>query len=278
MQNYSKIINTVSEYIEKIDLSEDIDIKEPLKSKLFEILKAPSKRIRPLISFLYLKALGIEIDKKQIVFQSAIELVHNASLIHDDVIDKSVIRRNTKTINEVFDNNLAVISGDYLLAIAMKKVLSLNVLGLCELFCDTLKIMVKGEVNQYFDKNKIPSINDYIIKSEQKTAKLFQTAISGALMIASFEYKSEFGKNFGIAFQIRDDLINCKTSKSDINEGIYTAPVIFSGGTKISDDGIEKTKILLNNYLNAAQKSLDNLEDSKYKGALIDLIGMLRDE
>lgn len=94
----------------------------------------------------------------------------------------------------------------------------------------------------------------------------------------SKESSKDFAKNFGIAFQIRDDLINCMTSKSDINEGIYTAPVIYSSGTTITGEGIEKTKILLNNYLDTAKESLKSIKDNEYKSALIELVELLRDE
>lgn len=280
-EKYSKILDIVRTDIEKINLLDSLDIQEPLSSKLSEILNAPSKHIRPLISFLYLKVLGAEVDEKQIQYQTAIELVHNASLIHDDVIDDSEIRRNQKTLNKDFDSKLAVIAGDYLLSVAMKKVINIGVLGLVDMFCETLKDMTKGEIGQYFDKFKIPTIEQYIRKSEQKTARLFQTALLGGLMLCeNNELKNAdlFAKNFGIAFQIRDDLINCKQAKTDILEGIYTAPVIYSGGTDITDIGIEKTKDLLNNYLDIAKDSLKNINNSKYKKALLELVELFRDE
>ena len=70
------------------------------------LLNAPSKHIRPLVSFLFLKASGVDIDEKQILLQTTIEIIHNASLIHDDVIDESTIRRNTPTLNNDFGNKL----------------------------------------------------------------------------------------------------------------------------------------------------------------------------
>lgn len=292
-EKYTKILDIVRDDIEKINLLNCI--QEPLKSKLSRILNAPSKHIRPLISFLYLKALGAEVDEKQIQYQTAIEFVHNASLIHDDVIDESIERRGVETLNYKLGNKMAVIMGDYLLSVAMKKVLNLSIPQLIEMFCETLEIMSFGEINQNLNKFKIPTIDEYIKKSEQKTAKLFETAIDGAVIInncSGFEnneilrfaqndkevFHKNFAKNFGIAFQIRDDLINCLTSKSDIEEGIYTAPVIYSEGLEITEFGIEKTQDLLNNYLDLALNSLENLEDSIYKSALVELVGLLRNE
>lgn len=280
-QKYQKIFDIIREDINKINLFEGLEFPEPLKSKLSEILNAPSKRIRPLVAFLYLKAIGAEITENQVLYQTAIELAHNASLIHDDIIDKSVLRRGVETINSKFDNRLAVLAGDYLLAAALKKILKIGIFELTNLFCKTLETMTTGEIEQYFNKFKMPTIEEYIKKSEQKTASLFEIAVEGALLIAESLLRkecAEFAKNFGIAFQIRDDLINCKTAKTDIKDGIYTAPVIFSKGIEISDDGLEKTRDLLNNYLDAAKKSLANVENNDYKKALIDLVELLRDE
>ncbi len=306
-KKYFSILNTVQFEIQEVleQMTEGIDLQEPLKSKLFTLLNAPSKHIRPLVSFLYLKATNENIDENQILYQSAIELVHNASLIHDDVIDESQTRRNIKTLNNEFGNKLAIISGDYLLAAALDKVIKIGSVELIQMFSDTLAVMSEGEINQYFNRFKIPTIDEYIKKSEQKTAKLFETSLCGGLLIADGSFplplrereeflskRSElrnsgeglneqglkFARNFGIAFQIRDDLINCKTTKSDIKDGIYTAPVIFSGGEEITPAAIEKTKDLLNNYIDNALNRLSGIPDNKYKLGLTELLELMRDE
>ncbi len=280
-KKYLKILNIVQSEINQTleKMTEGVEVKEPLKSKLFTILNAPSKHIRPLISFLYLKAIGATIDHNQIAYQSAIELVHNASLIHDDVIDESQIRRNVQTLNDAFGNKLAVISGDYLLSIALDKVIKIGEIELIQMFSDTLAVMSEGEVTQHFNRFKIPTIGEYIKKSAQKTAKLFETALCGSLLIAKSDRNGlEFAQNFGIAFQIRDDLINCKTTNSDIKDGIYTAPVIFSGSERIIPDAIEKTRSLLNNYIDDAMSCLNKINDNEYKLALVELLELMRDE
>ena len=280
-EKYYKILDTVKNEIDEIsaNITSDINIQEPLKTKLSNILNAPSKHIRPLISFLYLKALGLNIDEKQIIFQTAIELVHNASLIHDDVIDDSELRRNTNTINKDFDNKMAVISGDYILSIALDKIAKLNSIKIIEMFAETLSFMTKGEISQQFSKFKIPTIDDYIKKTEQKTAKLFETALCGSLILANSEKNPcEFAKNFGIAFQIRDDIINIKTTKTDIKDGIYTAPIIYAGNIENYKNGIEKSRVLLNNYIDNAHKNIEYIENNKYKIAIIELLGLLKNE
>ncbi len=278
---YLHILNEVKEEVEQIkaEITEDINIREPLKSKLFELMTAPSKHIRAVVSFLYLKAAGQNIDDRQVSLQSAVELVHNASLIHDDIIDESKERRSLKTINAEFENKLAVISGDYLLSIALKKICNLNSIKLIEMFAQTLDEMCKGEVSQYFNKFEIPALEDYLIKTEQKTAKLFETAICGAMLLSNSNINpKEFAINFGTAFQIRNDLINLNTTKTDIKEGIYTAPVIYSQNINSPDKGIEKTKLLLNNYIEKAEHSLEILNNSKYKSTLTELLELLKYE
>lgn len=304
-EKYLPIFDVVKPDIERVeaDLLDSISIDEPLKSKLFEVLNAPSKHIRAVLAFLFLKAQGREIDEKQIVFQSAIELVHNASLIHDDVIDESQSRRAVQTINSKFGNKLAVITGDYLLSVALKKIRTLDTPEIIDMFAQTLDDMCQGEIKQDFSRFKIPSIEEYLEKTRLKTAKLFETAICGSFILAKHlitkssplapmgrgchkvtgegfyaPAPQDFARNFGIAFQIRDDLINAKTSQNDFKEGIYTAPVIFANSVEEFQNGIEKTQILLNNYVDSALKCIENLEESKYKAALTNLLGLIKNE
>lgn len=278
---YAKIYKNIEPEIKlvKEELVKKINIEKGLQDKLFELLQAPSKHIRTVVSFLYLKALGLEINEKQIIYQSAIELVHNASLIHDDIIDESKTRRTIETINHEFGNKLAVITGDFLLSVALKKIRTLKQSEIIDMFAQTLDDMCQGEIQQQFSKFKISTIEEYIKKTELKTAKLFETAICGSLIIAQSDIQAKnFANYFGIAFQIRDDLINIKTSKTDIKDGIYTAPVILSGNTENFETGIEKTEILLNNYIDKTKKELSVLPENNYKNTLINLVELLKYE
>lgn len=302
-EKYSEIYGVVADEIEQVkqELLSGIELEKPLKSNLLEIINAPSKHIRAVVAFLVLKAFGCKITQQQITLQASIELVHNASLIHDDIIDESEKRRGVETLNTYFDNKLAVIAGDYLISLALKRIRSLNSFKIIDMFAQTLDDMCQGEVAQQFGKYKIPTIEEYIKKTEQKTAKLFETAICGGLKLAIMDAPTGRGKNFlendselrnsgegynlsnfakafGIAFQIRDDLINAKTSKSDFKDGIYTAPVILAGSVEGFENGIEKTQDLLNNYIECAKNEIEKLKDSKYKTALIELLGLIRDE
>ncbi|MCM1338193.1 MAG: polyprenyl synthetase family protein [Muribaculaceae bacterium] len=261
-----------------------INTKEPLNSYLKDFLTQSSKRIRPLVAILYLKAQGKELTDNQLKVLSAIELVHNASLVHDDIIDESKLRRGHKTLCAEFDNKLAVISGDYLISCTMEILTELNNIEVIKTFINTIKQMCIGEINQNFDRFKIGTIEDYINKTKAKTSYLFDTAIvcCEILDISSFETKkSEFGLNFGTAFQIRDDLLNLappngqKPTNNDIEDGIYNAPVIFAQNTTDLSLGIEKTKVLLNNYIKYAENEIRELPENIYKTALLELLELL---
>ena len=196
-------------------------------------------------------------------------------MIHDDVIDNDLIRRNEQSLNAKYNNKMAVISGDYMLGIVMKKLTDLRKIELFEIFSKTINHMCEGEIIQYVNLNLIPSMDEYIEKTYKKTGALFESALVAANFAVSGEIDfnaAEFGKNFGIAFQINDDLKNVLDGAKDVKDGIYNAPVIFSGGKIVTEAGIEKTKILLNNYLENTHKYIENFENNVYKSKILELL------
>lgn len=286
--DYIKIKKLVAPELEIIEqkMVNPINIQEPLKTHVINFLKSPSKRIRPTLAILLSKAIEEELSNEQLELLSAIEIVHNASLIHDDIIDDCEIRRGHKTISAEFNNKLGVISGDYLLSIAMEKIGELNSIEILKEFSHNIKKMCIGEINQNFNRYKIGTIEEYIEKSKNKTGYLFETAIICNLLLSSktsTDKFKNFGLNVGIAFQIRDDLLNIlstdttKPSNNDIEEGIYNAPIIYSGDPKDLTSGIEKTRSLLNNYVQEAEQVLINLEDNQYTIALKKFLELLKD-
>ncbi len=148
--------------------------------------------------------------------------------------------------------------------------------------------MCQGEIDQNFDRFKIGTIENYIEKSKNKTAYLFETAMTSCAMLSQtpidLSKVSDFAMNIGITFQIRDDLVNftktdhSKPAQNDLSEGIYTAPIIYSQDTKNYTKGIEKTKSLLNNYIENAAKQLDNLQDNEFTVALKNFLELLNNE
>lgn len=286
-EKYKKIQSLISDELYMINKNLlDFDCgNKKLQSSLNKLLSKKAKRLRPTLSFLYIKACGLNINSTHLELQSAIELIHNATLIHDDVIDCAEKRRSQKTINARFDNSLAVVTGDFLLSVALKKLLKINSMGILNIFAQAIEKMCYGEITQYFEKFKIPELQEYIEKCENKTAKLFIAAIKS---IAVLEPKIDndkavnFAKNFGIAFQIRDDILNfgdknqLKPALNDYKNGIYTAPLIYAKKIENIDFGIEKSKCLLDNYMEKAIKDLDNLKNNEYKDSLVELIEALK--
>lgn len=285
-EKYEQIRQVVSDELYKVEnnLTDFYCGNDKLQESLVGIIKAPSKRIRPLVALLYLKMYGAEITPAQIEIQSAVELIHNTTLIHDDVIDKSDKRRNHKTLNEEFDNSLAVVTGDFLLTSAIKKLLNIKSFDILELFNIAIKKMSIGEIKQYYDKFILTDFDEYLDRCRYKTAELFIASIVSAAMVANLDTNSakDFAKRFGISFQIRDDLLNLisaeedKPKNNDIEEGIYTAPMIFAKDVENLEFGIEKTKELLDNYINRVKKCLDKAPENEYKQALIKLLDLLK--
>lgn len=292
-------------------VQEDLDVLEqnivdlfknntPLDKDLLALLTAPSKRLRPLLGILFLRCLQNKISSAQHNVFFAVELIHNATLIHDDIIDEADERRSQKTLNVKFDENLAVVAGDFLLSVALEKTIETKSIEVLKVFTSALKSTCIGEINQYFGKFKILSIDDYVQKSKEKTALLFKMSVLGGLLLgenakdeALVKTAIDFSENFGIAFQIRDDLINIlnaeKFKNNDLNLGIYTAPVIFA----YQDDkeilqsenvlsaiknskGIEKTKNLMDNYFSKSILALENIENNKYKAVILELVELLK--
>jgi len=287
---YIKYKQLFSGELSKIDkiILDTVSPREELKTPLLNFLNSPSKRIRPVLAMLYLKALEFEISEDIVKLLSAVEIIHNASLVHDDIIDDSEFRRGDKTLSQRFGNKLGVIAGDYLLSLAMGIISNLGDVEILREFSATLKQMCLGEINQNFDLFKIGTIENYIEKSQNKTAYLFKSAIVSPLILSKkseeiIERASDFALNFGVAFQIRDDLINITKSDhskpygNDIAEGIYNAPVIYAGGVENLPVGIEKTRILLNNYIEKALLSLEKLPNNDYKTLLINLTELTKD-
>lgn len=299
---YEDIKNIVKDDLIKIekDILDLFTDNTPLHQELLSYLTAPAKRLRPLLGLLYLKSIFGEVNQKQLDVLLAVELIHNATLIHDDVIDEAQSRRKRETINFKFDNNLAVIAGDFLLSVAMEKIINVNSIEIIKICTQALKSTCSGEINQYFNKYKITSIDEYINKSKEKTALLFKIGILSGLYLANVKPNEkilqsavDFSENFGIAFQIRDDLLNIQNSDfeniNDANLGIYNAPVIFAceENSKILDSsdiineikktkGIEKTKDLMDNYFSESICEIEPIGDNMYKKNIIRLVKVLK--
>lgn len=297
MRDYFDIIESVVPDLKKADenlVELVLAERNDLSSDLETFLTRGSKKIRSALVFLISRALGVNITDEQIYIANAVELTHNASIMHDDVIDKAESRRKQKSFNSVYDNFVSIIAGDFLLTLSLDYVVKLNNINIMKMFLDTLKTLCIGEIEQHFCKNEIFELNDYIKKSYEKTGKLFETAVCAAAIINNSEsnFLRNFSVNFGIAFQLRDDYNNIykQETSTDINDGIYTAPVIFAAQDYPQIADYEPSKILeivkekkyelkmqdlIKQYTKKAIENLDFIEENEYKNTIIELCKFL---
>ena len=217
------------------------------------ILKRKGKQMRPIIVFLTAKLFG-EINDKTYVAASMIELMHTATLIHDDVVDESDKRRGFLSINAVWKNKVAVLVGDYLLSQGLLLSVDNNSFDLLRIVSDAVKEMSEGELLQIEKSRKLDITEEiYFEIIRKKTAVLIAAcAASGASSVINdkgiVELTRQMGEAIGIAFQIKDDLFDYqkynetgKPSGNDLQEKKITLPLIYS---LQKADSSERRKIL----------------------------------
>lgn len=254
---------------------------EHLQDILKDFLSRKSKLIRSVATILFLKSADEVINDEQFRILAATELIHNASLIHDDIIDNNFSRRGKESLNAEFDSKFSIIAGDYVTSLAVKELLKLNNNDILQIYFETISKMCEGESLQYFQKGKIPAFDEYIKKTQYKTAELFKACFVATSIYAANPLLAEardFAINFGIAFQLKNDLDDYKKGidhSSDIQQGIYTAPVIYANSIKNSTTAIEKTIDLIDNYCQRAKLTLLNLSDNEYSQNLTELVNGL---
>ena len=205
------------------------------------LIAAGGKRLRPLLALATATAGEREASDDDLMGGVAVELVHLASLYHDDVIDEATIRRNVESVNSRFGNLVAIVAGDYLLARSAAIAASLGT-EIAGLLADTLGRLCQGQVTEVRSAFQIGrSRDDYIDAISGKTAALTATscrigALTGSLPSREVEACTEFGRNFGMVFQIRDDILDItatdgqlqKPAGQDLAEGVYTLPALLA--------------------------------------------------
>lgn len=202
------------------------------------LLSAGGKRIRPTMTLLVGKMLGAE-HERLVTLAAAIELLHTATLVHDDLIDGSLLRRGMPTLNSQWSPGATVLTGDFLFASAAKLASDVNSIPVMSLFSKTLTVIVNGEINQLFNNRCSVNFEDYFRRIYDKTASLFETSAKSAALITSVtpqtvDSMGRFGFEIGMAFQIVDDILDFtgeqtkigKPVGSDLRQGIITLPVL----------------------------------------------------
>ena len=203
-------------------------------------LKSEGKRIRPALTLLAGKFYDYNLNHL-LPMATAIEVMHTATLVHDDAIDKSSARRGRPTINELWSDEEAVLLGDYLFADAGALTATTNNLRVIKLFATTLRTISTGELSQAFNNfNLNQSRSQYFQRVAKKTAALFSMATESGAVLSQAPEKSiqiliDYGQNLGIAFQIVDDILDFtgtekevgKPIGSDLAQGTLTLPALL---------------------------------------------------
>lgn len=241
------------------------DFVEPLdNNELGHFLSGTSKYIRSILGILYIKSLDEDLSDVDINLLASVEIIHNASLLHDDVIDDADLRRGKSTISKLISPKISVLAGDYLISLAIKKLLLINNKYIIENFRTTIEQMCLAEFEQYFLRGKKTTQEQYLHICKSKTALLFSSALENLAVLHGTDVllAKKLGEKFGMIFQIKNDMDKISAKQDKIN-GIQTAVDIF---------GVENTKILLDNYHKEILHILDKLPNKIYKSYLEDLI------
>jgi geranylgeranyl pyrophosphate synthase len=209
-----------------------------LSTALDLLLSSGGKRIRPSLTLLIGKMLGASRDRL-ITLAAAIELLHTATLVHDDLIDGSLLRRGMATLNSQWSPGATVLTGDFLFARAANLAADTNSIPVMKIFSKTLSVIVNGEITQLFASRCKVSREDYFKRIYAKTASLFETSACTAAMISPVDEETidnmrRYGYQIGMAFQIVDDILDFtgeqstvgKPVGSDLRQGLVTLPAL----------------------------------------------------
>ena len=311
MLKFSQITESLSSDLEQLNIllkkstNTDVSLINTLSHHMIE---SGGKRIRPIILILLSRILK---NSKNVIECSAIlELIHGATLLHDDVVDQSILRHNIKTANNLWGNESAVLVGDFLYSRAFELIVKINREKIYKILAETTNKISQGEVRQLMMKNQIiDNEEEYLNVIYLKTAKLFEASALIAVDLAESNYiesAGEFGRNFGIAYQLRNDYLDYfgdqkttgKNISEDLSEGKSTLPLIHSYMKSNNNDKMEISRIFNGKLLSESDKllkifiknksdiyiqekinffsdkaidALSMFDDGKYKDILIDL-------
>jgi octaprenyl-diphosphate synthase len=213
------------------------------------IVSAGGKRIRPRLVLLFANALGYT-GNGQFTLAATVEFIHTATLLHDDVVDESSLRRGRQTANAVFGNAASVLVGDFLYSRAFQMMVSVNRMRVLEVLADATNVIAEGEVLQLMNMHDPDlAVDEYLRVIRSKTAKLFEASARLGAILAGADATVErtcadYGRSLGTAFQLVDDLLDYdgatlelgKNVGDDLREGKPTLPLLVAMARGSDDD------------------------------------------
>ncbi len=217
----------------------DADRHEAVHDALLHLLNSGGKRLRPVVVLLAGKLLGAD-GRRAIDLAAAVEMLHTATLVHDDIIDGSLVRRGNPTLNATWSPGATILTGDYLFARAADLAAQTDSVPVMRLFSRALMTICNGELRQMFDvERRHIDRDDYYRRIYAKTASLFVLAAEASAALAAVGDETRldlrtYGKELGLAFQIVDDMLDFvgdqdrvgKPLGSDLAQGLITLPTI----------------------------------------------------
>jgi all-trans-nonaprenyl-diphosphate synthase len=301
-------LNLLTDNLKKL-----VGARHPILSAAAEhLFGAGGKRLRPALVLLAARATvgDRDLSPRHRRLAEITEMIHTASLVHDDVVDEAELRRNTQTVNRIFGNRIAVLAGDFLFAQSSWYLANLDNLEVVKLLSEVIRDFAEGEIRQALNRfDTHLSIEAYLEKSYYKTASLMANSVKAAgvlsdvpVEIAQHLYK--YGCHFGLAFQIVDDILDFTASSdvlgkpvgSDLADGHLTAPVLYAMAKNpylavpierefsqpgdleqavaliLESGGIEQSQELAAHHARLAVEQLEPLKPSEATRALIDLV------
>ncbi|MGT2800221.1 polyprenyl synthetase family protein [Streptococcus marmotae] len=260
------------EQVKRIMVTEMKMIHPTVREKIVEYMEAPGKYLRSGLCLLFAQAVDGEIRPEKLYFAAYVEVLHLATLIHDDVIDEADVRRGIRAAHRQFSNRIAIYAGDYLMAYAGRllakgiKMQGLEQQKMTPVNEKLIEGILAGELSQLMNQfNPQMTMKRYLKQIQGKTAFLFGIACQLGVLQATGRIREthrafQAGRSFGMAFQLRDDLIDYhltlqesgKPALQDIQNGIYTAPLLFA---------IEEDRSIHQDLVDSIESgSLDTLE------------------
>jgi geranylgeranyl pyrophosphate synthase len=215
---------------------------EGLDAQLAHVLATPGKRVRPALTLLASRLFGQSDSEMPIKMATAVELLHIATLVHDDTVDHADTRRGHQTASKLWGRNVAVLIGDFIFATSAMYVCDTNNVRLVRRFAETITELARGELNEIYTAwQPSVSLEEYNQRIYDKTASLFCTAAeSGAVLGGADDTAAknvrDYGYNIGMAYQVYDDLLDYRATSEqlgkpaghDLGEGIITLPAIIA--------------------------------------------------